>query len=148
MRCLATGTTSPQTGRAVFRPSPLRAIGLRGVMLVGGIAAIALRPGSFVAVVAGLVCSLSAAAFIVLCFVVRVEVDADVVHVRSANGSRRFPRDGWDVEAYSTDMGRFGGRSRGLHFTGPASAKATVPLAFFSKNQAGSLERAVKSALK
>ena len=84
----------------------------------------------------------------VLCIVVRVEAGADVVHVRSAKGSHRFPRDGSNFEVYSTNMGRFGGRSRGLHFTGPASAKATVPLVFFSKDQAGSLERAVKSALK
>jgi len=117
-------------------------------MVVAGVAAIALRPQSIVAVIAGLVCSVSAALFIVLCFVVRVDVDADVVHVRSANGSHRFPRDGSSVEAYSTIMGRFGGRSRGLQFIGPASAKATVPLVFFSKNQAGSLERAVKAALK
>lgn len=116
-------------------------------MFVAGIAAIALRPGSFVALVAGLLCSLMAAAFILLCFVVRVEVDAGAVQVRSPNGSHRFPRGDSRVEAYSTDMGRFGGRTRGLYFTGPTSTKATVPLLFFSKNQATLLEQAVKSAL-
>ena len=47
----------------------------------------------------------------------------------------------------STHMGRFGGRSRGPQFTGPASAKAIVPLLFFNKKRAASLERTVRSAL-
>jgi hypothetical protein len=106
-----------------------------------------LRPESFVAVAAGLLCCLLGAAFVVACFVMRVEIGLDGVLVRSLRGSHRFPRDGSTVKTYSTNMGRFGGRSRFLHFTGPESAETTVPLGFFSKNQAGSLERAVKSAL-